>query len=57
MKTGYRVTRIEHLAPPNFVEVINFQFSNEVYTVFWKTFERRALTDSVGIWKIKSLKN
>jgi len=57
MKAGYKVIRLEYCKSPLFIEVINFEFSNEVYTVFWKTFEKRNSTDTIGVWKIKQLKN
>ena len=58
MKAGYRVIRLEHCTPPKAIEVLNFQFSNEVYTVFWHDYTNcNRDTNSIGVWKIKQLKN
>jgi len=58
MKAGYSITRLEHCAPPKCIEVINYHFSNEVYNVFWFNYtECNRDTNSIGVWKIKQLKN
>jgi hypothetical protein len=54
MKIGYRIVRVENCTPPKAIEVINFQFSNEVYTVFWFDYKNcNRASSSVGTWHVK----
>jgi hypothetical protein len=58
MKTGYTVQHDKHISDMDTVmEVINYSWKNTITFYSWRNrWSFKKVSDTIGVWRIKSLK-